>query len=112
VITWHVAGSTITESEAEVLFLEVVRRAGLPSPITQLGMWGRRRDFVWPAQRVVVEIDGRQAHDRDSAFERDALRDAEVVINGHRPLRFTRRAVKFDRAYVELALRAVLESGY
>jgi very-short-patch-repair endonuclease len=108
VITWHVAGSTITESEAEVLFLEVVRRAGLPSPITQLGMWGRRRDFVWPAQRVVVEIDGRQAHE----FERDALRDAEVVINGHRPLRFTRRAVKFDQAYVELALRAVLESGY
>jgi len=112
VIAWHVAGSTITESEAEELFLEVVRRAGLPSPITQLGMWGRRRDFVWPAQRVVVEIDGRQAHDRDGAFERDALRDAEVVINGHRPLRFTRRAVKFDQAYVELALRAVLESGY
>jgi very-short-patch-repair endonuclease len=68
----------------------------------------RRRDFVWPARRVVVEIDGRQAHDRDSAFERDALRDAEVVINGHRPL----RAVKFDQAYVELAFRAVLESGY
>jgi hypothetical protein len=26
------------------------------------------------------DIDGRQAHDRDSALERDALRDAEVVI--------------------------------
>jgi very-short-patch-repair endonuclease len=112
VIAAHVAGSTITESEAEELFLEIVRRAGLSSPVAQLSMWGRRRDFVWPLQRVVVEIDGRQAHDRDSAFERDALRDAEVVINGHRPLRFTRRAVKFDQSYVELALRAVLNGAY
>jgi very-short-patch-repair endonuclease len=112
VIADHVAGSTITESEAEELFLEIVRRAGLPRPTGQLPMWGRRRDFVWRAQRVVVEIDGRQAHDRDNAFERDAVRDAEVVINGHRPLRFTRRAVKFDQGYVELALKAVLAGGY
>jgi very-short-patch-repair endonuclease len=112
VIATHVAGSTITQSEAEELFLEIVRRAALPMPVGQRRMWGRRRDFVWPQQRVVVEIDGRQAHDRSIAFERDALRDAEVVIHGHRPLRFTRRAVKFDQGYVELALRTVLESGY
>jgi very-short-patch-repair endonuclease len=112
VIAEHVAGSTITESEAEELFLEIVRRAGLPLPTGQLPMWGRRRDFVWRAQRVVVEIDGRQAHDRNNAFERDAVRDAEVVINGHRPLRFTRRAVKFDQAYVELALKALLAAPY
>jgi very-short-patch-repair endonuclease len=112
VIATHVAGSTITESEAEELFLEIVRRAGLPMPAPQRNMWGRRRDFVWPRQRVVVEVDGRKAHDRSIAFERDALRDAEVVINGHRPLRFTRRAVKFDQAYVELALRTVLQGGY
>lgn len=112
VIAEHVAGSTITESEAEELFLEIVRRAGVPRPTGQLDMWGRRRDFVWPAERVVVEIDGRQAHDRTSAFERDALRDAEVVINGWRPLRFTRRAVKFDQRYVELALSTVLRGAY
>jgi very-short-patch-repair endonuclease len=107
VIATHVAGSTITESEAEELFLEIVRRAGMPMPAPQRNMWGRRRDFLWPAQRVVVEVDGRKAHDRGNAFERDAIRDAEVVINGHRPLRFTRRAVKFDQRYVELALLSV-----
>jgi very-short-patch-repair endonuclease len=112
VITDHVAGSTITESEAEELFLALVWRAALPRPELQVTLWGRRRDFLFREQRVVVEIDGRQAHDRDGAFERDALRDAEVVINRHRPLRFTRRAVKFDRAYVELALRAVLTGAY
>ena len=112
VITTHVAGSTITESEAEELFLAIVRRAQLPTPDPQVNLWGRRRDFVFREQKLVVEIDGRTAHDRNNAFERDALRDAEVVINGHRPLRFTRRAVKFDQGYVELALRAVLNGAY
>ena len=112
VITEHVAGSTITESEAEELFLAIVRRGGLAAPESQVRMWGRRRDFLFRQQKVVVEIDGRQAHDRTTAFERDAVRDAEVVINGHRPLRFTRRAVKYDQAYVELALRTVLQGAY
>jgi very-short-patch-repair endonuclease len=112
VIASHVAGSTITESEAEELFLAIVRRAGLPRPEPQVNLWGRRRDFVFREQKVVVEIDGRKAHDRDGAFERDAVRDAEVVINQYRPLRFTRRAVKFDQGYVELALRTVLKSAY
>jgi very-short-patch-repair endonuclease len=112
VITEHVAGSTITESEAEELFFAIVRRAGLPKPDPQVNLWGRRRDFLFREQKVVVEIDGRKAHDRDSAFERDAVRDAEVVINQYRPLRFTRRAVKFDQGYVELALRTVLGSAY
>jgi very-short-patch-repair endonuclease len=109
VIADHVAGSTITESEAEELFLAIVRRAGLPLPELQVSLWGRRRDFVFREARVVVEVDGRQAHDRDGAFERDALRDAEVVVNGHRPLRFTRRAVKFDSGYVDKTLHAVLD---
>jgi very-short-patch-repair endonuclease len=109
VIAEHVAGSTITESEAEELFLEIVRRTALPRPVLQAPLWGRDRDFLFREARVVVEIDGRQAHDRHSAFERDALRDAEVVINGYRPLRFTRRAVKFDRTYVEQTLQAVLK---
>jgi very-short-patch-repair endonuclease len=109
VIADHVAGSTITESEAEELFLAIVRRAGLPLPELQVSLWGRRRDFVFREARVVVEVDGRQAHDRDGAFERDALRDAEVVVNGHRPLRFTRRAVKFDSGYVDATLHAVLD---
>lgn len=112
VITTHVAGSTITESEAEELFLAIVRRAQLPMPELQVHLWGRRRDFLFREQKVVVEIDGRKAHDRSGAFERDAVRDAEVVLNQHRPLRFTRRAVKYDQAYVELALRTVLNGAY
>src|SRR3954447_20361997 len=56
VLEWHLAGSTITESEAEEAFLAIVRRAALPHPVPQCHVLGKRRDFVWPAQRVVVEV--------------------------------------------------------
>jgi hypothetical protein len=50
------------------------------------------------------------AQARDGAFERDALRDAEVVVNGYRPVRFTRRAVKYDQGYVEGVMRRILST--
>jgi very-short-patch-repair endonuclease len=93
VLLWHIAGSTITESEAEEAFLAIVRRAGLPDPTPQCHVLGRRRDFAWPAQRIVVEIDGRTFHDTTAGFERDRLRDNEVGLVGWLPLRFTRRWV-------------------
>jgi very-short-patch-repair endonuclease len=93
VLEWHQAGSTITESEAEEAFWAILRRAGLPDPIPQCRVLGRRRDFAWPQRRVVVEIDGRGTHDTVEAFERDRLRDNEVGLAGWLPLRFTRRRV-------------------
>jgi len=93
VLEWHIAGSTITESEAEEAFLAIVRRAGLPDPIPQCIIEGRRRDFVWPRERIVVEIDGRTFHDTTAAFERDRLRDNQVGLAGWLALRFTRRWV-------------------
>jgi hypothetical protein len=88
VIAEHVAGPTITESDAEELFLAIVQREGCRCRSRRSASGGAGRD---------------------AAFERDALRDAEVVVNGHRPLRFTRRAVKFDAGYVAETLRAVLD---
>jgi very-short-patch-repair endonuclease len=93
VLEWHIAGSTITESKAEEAFLAIVRAAGLPDPVPQCHVEGKRRDFVWPAQRIVVEVDGRGTHDTVDAFERDRLRDNEVGLAGWLALRFTRRRV-------------------
>jgi very-short-patch-repair endonuclease len=93
VLEWHQAGSTITESEAEEAFLAIVRAAGLPNPVTQRQVEGKRRDFVWPRERIVVEIDSRTFHDTVAAFERDRLRGNEVTLAGWVHLRFTRRRV-------------------
>lgn len=93
VLEWHTAGSTITESEAEEAFLAIVRRAGLPDPIPQCVIEGRHRDFAWPSQRIVVEVDGWRFHGTGQAAERDAGRDNELGLAGWLPLRFTRRRV-------------------
>jgi very-short-patch-repair endonuclease len=93
VLEHHVAGSTITESEAEEAFLAIVRRAGLPDPIPQYRIDGRRRDFAWPQHRVVVEIDSRAYHDTTRGFEQDRVRGNEVALAGWIELRFTGRAV-------------------
>src|SRR3954452_21687843 len=82
VLEWHLAGSTITESQAEEAFLAIVTTAGLPDPIPQCPVEGRRRDFVWPKQRIVVEIDGRATHGTEMAFEDDRVRDNDVGLAG------------------------------
>ena len=111
VLEWHQAGSTITESEAEEAFLAIIRRAGLPQPAPQAWVAGRRRDFVWAKERVVVEIDGRSVHATTTAFERDRVRDNEVGLAGWLPLRFTRRRVVHRAAQVQRDLERAFRVG-
>jgi very-short-patch-repair endonuclease len=111
VLEWHVAGSTITESEAEEAFLAIVRRAGLSEPIPQCHVLGRRRDFVWPAQRIVVEIDGWRYHRTAEAAERDASRGNEATLAGWLHLRFTRRRVVLRSSEVQRDLIQAFRVG-
>jgi very-short-patch-repair endonuclease len=112
VLEWHIAGATITESEAEEAFLAIVRSAGLPDPVPQCRVVGKRRDFVWPEQRVVVEIDSHTFHNTPQAFERDRVRDNEVTLAGWTHLRFTRRRVVLRRKEVEGDLIRALRLGF
>jgi very-short-patch-repair endonuclease len=112
VLEWHQAGSTITESEAEEAFLAIVRTAGLPDPIPQCPVEGKRRDFVWRAQRVVVEIDSHAFHNTTQAFERDRVRGNEVTLAGWTHLRFTRRRVVHRRKDVQRDLTKALRLGF
>jgi very-short-patch-repair endonuclease len=112
VLEWHQAGSTITESEADEAFLARVRAAGLPDPIPQCPVEGKRRDFVWPQARVVVEIDSHQFHKTAAAFERDGIRGNEVTVAGWAHLRFTRRRVVWRGKEVERDLAKALRLGF
>jgi very-short-patch-repair endonuclease len=111
VLEWHQAGSTITESEAEEAFLAIVRRAGLPDPTPQCLVEGRRRDFVWPERRIVVEVDGWRYHRTTEAAERDAQRDNEIGLAGWLALRFTRRRVVLRSSDVQRDLERAFRIG-
>lgn len=90
VLADHLAGTTWTRSELEERMLALCRRAGVPSPVVNGEVERWEVDFHWPGQRLVVETDGWSAHRGRGAFERDRVKDAQLVEAGWRVVRFTR----------------------
>jgi very-short-patch-repair endonuclease/predicted transcriptional regulator of viral defense system len=84
-------GPALTRSEAEQLLLRLIRDARLPAPETNAYLHHLEVDFLWPQQRLVVEVDGFAYHSDRAAFERDRERDAALVAAGFRVIRVTWR---------------------
>lgn len=76
-----------TRSELEALFIAVVRRHRLPVPEANGKVGGYEVDFLWRAERLIVEVDGWEAHRTRSAFEEDRVRDAHLMALGFDVLR-------------------------
>jgi very-short-patch-repair endonuclease len=100
------AGPAPTRSAAERRLLDVVAKAGLPRPRTNVRVGRHEVDAWWAAERLVVEVDGYAAHTTRRAFEADRIRDAELQAAGHRVLRITWRQLH-DRPHAVAARLAV-----
>jgi very-short-patch-repair endonuclease len=85
-----------TDSELERWLLSLVRRAGLPMPLTQRVVNGVRVDFLWPDLGLVVETDGLTYHRTPAQQARDRLRDQAHFAAGLTCLRFTHAQLRFD----------------
>lgn len=100
----------IGESGTETVFWLRMRSHRLPVArqvrIPTVG----RVDFLI-GERLVVEVDGREYHDRESAFEEDRHRDARLSILGYRVLRFSYRQVFEQWESVEAAVLAAVARG-
>jgi very-short-patch-repair endonuclease len=95
-------------SEAERRLLELVRAADLPAPQTNTRVAGLEVDMLWPAQRLVVEVDGYEYHGPRVAFERDRRRDARLLAAGYRVLRVTWRQLMTEPERVIAVIAAAL----
>ena len=96
----------LTRSEAERRLRKLIRAARLPRPQTNTKVAGWEVDAVWPAQRLVVEVDGFAYHGNRAAFERDRRKDAALVAAGYRVVRITwRQLVEEPHAVVALLAR-------
>jgi hypothetical protein len=102
------ADPIFTRNDLEELFLEICRRAGVPPPRVNYAIGKYEADFAWPDHRLIVETDGRAAHDTAHAFEHDRLRDRELVKQGWRVIRFTWRQLQDDPGEAVATLRALL----
>jgi very-short-patch-repair endonuclease len=107
VVARATTGTSITETALEELMLAIIRRAGLPEPICQHPVLHYRPDFCWPAQRVIAEADG-PVHDTPSGREHDARRDIELQNAGWRVLRFPKRVILAEPAYLAGAITQAL----
>ena len=81
--------SGYTRSEAERRMLRLTHAAGLPRPKLNEPLLGYVVDFLWPAERLVVEVDGFGAHGHRQKFESDRRRDQQLVAAGYRVIRVT-----------------------
>jgi very-short-patch-repair endonuclease/predicted transcriptional regulator of viral defense system len=104
--------TTLTRSELEKRFVAVCRRAGLPPPQTNrcisVGTALLEVDAVWPAERLVVELDGAAVHHTRRAFHEDRRRDAALVAAGYVVVRLTWQRVTRESDGVIRELQAIL----
>ncbi len=85
-----------TNSALEADFLGLCGYFDIPLPQVNVLAAGKLVDFLWPAERVVVETDGYLYHGDRIAFEVDRERDLALEEAGYRVLRATWRML--DRA--------------
>ncbi len=81
-------GPRVTRSEAERRALGLMRGHGL-EPETNIGIGPWRVDFLFRAERVVVEVDGYRYHATPKRFVEDRRRTADLVARGFTVLSWT-----------------------
>lgn len=104
----HTPGTTLTNGELEIRFLELCRAGGLPIPRVNEDVAGFEVDFHFPSARVAIETDSWAFHKTRSAFESDRRRDAALARAGWRTLRFTHRQIEYDPHAVGATIRAAM----
>lgn len=102
-------GANRTRSGGERAMLKLIRAAGLPAPRTNVLIAGFTADFVWPEQRLIVELDGYPFHGHRAAFERDHRRDIVHRNAGYDVLRFTGRQLEDEPLLVAAAIVRALD---
>jgi len=104
-----------TFSDAESLFVELLERFAVDAPERQVAIAGARGfigtvDFLWPRQRLVVEIDSRW-HDGPLDRADDAERDDALRAAGFDVLRIRYGELVRDGAAVMRTLKEKLAAA-
>lgn len=102
------AQGPVARSVLERDFLALCTGHGLPKPRVNRSLGAYEADFHWPEHRLVAETDGRAHHQRRRAFTKDRVRDAELLVDGWRTVRFTYAQVLHEAAWVAAILRRLL----
>jgi hypothetical protein len=78
-----------SESIFMAMFLLFLKRYRLPIPLIEYWFHGFRVDAIYPAQRLIIELDSWEFHSNPLQFEQDRMRDAVAIKYRHDTLRIT-----------------------
>lgn len=95
-------------SPLEDRFAEFVVASRLPPPQTNVLVGGDEVDALWPAARLIVELDSWEFHSHRAAFEKDRDRDADHLLAGYRTIRVTHRRLDGEADRLAAQIRALL----
>jgi len=89
---------------------ELIRSAGLPEPEVNAWLCGYEVDFLWRAQRRVIEVGGYAYHSTRQAATRDRRKDDDLEAAGYRVTRLTADQILHDPEDTLARIRRVLRS--
>ncbi len=78
-----------TKSVSEIDFLALWRQVSMLTPVCNVLVEGHLVDFLWPAQKVVVETDSWSHHGDRPTFEKDHQTDVDLIAAGYNVHRTT-----------------------
>jgi hypothetical protein len=97
-----------SESIFMAMFLLFLKRYRLPIPLTEYWFHGFRVDAIYPAHRLIIELDSWEFHSNPLQFERDRMRDAVAIKYRHDTLRITWKRMTEHPRQLAAELRALL----
>ncbi len=100
-----------TRSPLEDRFQDFIVAHRLPPPATNVTVLDHEVDALWPAARLVVELDSWEYHRHRDAFERDRARDPELLLAGYRTIRITHRRLDREAAALAAQIQKLLDQA-
>jgi hypothetical protein len=95
-------------SPLEIRFAGFIMEHKLPPPVQNVQALDHEVDALWPAAKLIVELDSWEYHGHRAAFERDRARDAKLLIAGYRTIRITHRRLDREPAQLAAEIRQLL----
>lgn len=100
-----------TASPLEDRFAAFVVAHRLPPPQTNVLVDGDEVDALWPAARLIVELDSWEFHAHRAAFETDRSRDTDHMLAGYRTIRVIHRRLSDEADRLAIQIRALLAAS-
>ncbi len=101
---------TRTRSPLEDRFQGFCRHFDLPPHSTNVEVLGKEVDALWPAAKLIVELDSWEFHSHRAAFQRDRARDSRLLVAGYRTVRVTHERLDKEAATLAKEIRELLRA--